>query len=137
MKFLLKLGALLLLLLLGCRPAGKVNEHAANIAPLIDPAKLWTLGCLNAMGLSEMRRGRAPVILRGPYAGEALSVDHIIPRSACPELDKVIANLELMPKRMNIKKSDGIGHRQRELALKFFKAGQLSEGGYRQVADLR
>ena len=31
------------------------------------------------------------------YAGDQLSVDHIIPRAVVPELDNVIANLELMP----------------------------------------
>ncbi len=43
-----------------------------------------------------LRRGRAPTIKRGPYAGEKLTVDHIIPRAVAPALDKVLANLELM-----------------------------------------
>jgi hypothetical protein len=33
-------------------------------------------------------------------------VDHIIPRSVAPELDNLIANLELMPQRMNAGKRD-------------------------------
>jgi hypothetical protein len=36
------------------------------------------LGCLDADGLAEMRRGRAPTIMLGPYKGDQLSVDHII-----------------------------------------------------------
>ncbi len=59
------------------------------------------LGCLGPEGLAEMRRGRSPTITLGPYAGDQLSVDHIIPFSLHPELDKVIANLELMPLKMN------------------------------------
>jgi hypothetical protein len=142
--------------------AGAVEEYAAKIAPLIDPAKLSTLGprransrvqkitfwlasakmngvavekiaeaavksvgmtnalaaqltkaamlrnvtiaeqlgCLDKLGIDEMRKGRAATIKRGPYVGDALSVDHIIPRSVVTELDNVIANLELMPQRV-------------------------------------
>jgi hypothetical protein len=55
------------------------------------------LGCLDAEGLAEMRKGKAPTVQRGPYKGDQLSVDHIIPRAVCPELDNVIANLAFMP----------------------------------------
>jgi hypothetical protein len=85
------------------------------------------LGCLDdGAGLVQIRRGKAPTVLRGPYKGDQLSVDHIIPRAVVPELDNVIANLELMPLRMNEKKSAKIGDRQRELARKFYEAGLLS-----------
>ena len=64
------------------------------------------LGCLTAAGLHDMRRGQSPTITLGPYAGDQLSVDHIIPCALAPPLDHVIANLELMPLRMNIGKRD-------------------------------
>jgi hypothetical protein len=67
------------------------------------------LGCLTPPGLHDMRRGQSPTITLGPYTGDELSVDHIIPFSVHPELDKVIANLELMPLRMNIGKRDTMG----------------------------
>ena len=51
------------------------------------------LGCLDDAGLAEMRRGKAPTVMKGPYKGDQLSVDHIIPRAVVPELDNVIANL--------------------------------------------
>ena len=38
-------------------------------------------------------------------------MDHIIPFAAAPQLDKVIANLELMPLRMNQTKGDAMGER--------------------------
>ena len=41
-----------------------------------------------------------------PYAGDELSVDHIIPFAVMPQLDHVIANLEMMPLRMNRSKGD-------------------------------
>jgi hypothetical protein len=43
----------------------------------------------------------APTVRPGPYAGDRLSVDRIIPRTVGPELDNVIANLELVPAQMN------------------------------------
>lgn len=91
------------------------------------------VGCLNAEGLGEMRRGQAPVVRRGPYRGEKLSVDHIIPRAVVPELDNVIANLELMPLKMNEGKNNKIGARQLDLARKLRKAGLLSAKGLAAV----
>ncbi len=95
------------------------------------------LGCLNHAGLHEMRRGRAPTVMRGPYKGDQLSVDHIIPRSVTSELDNVIANLELMPLRMNKGKSAKIGARQVALARELFDAGGLSKAGLKAVESIR
>ena len=85
------------------------------------------LGCLDENGLAEMKRGKAATVMKGPYKGDQLSVDHIIPRAVVPELDNVIANLELMPLRMNESKNAKIGDRQRDMAKKFYQAGLLSE----------
>jgi len=93
------------------------------------------LGCLDKAGLRDMRRGQSPTIRRGPYRGDELSVDHIIPRAVVPELDNVIANLELMPLRMNEGKRDKIGDRQRSLARQLHAAGLLSEKGFQSVIN--
>ena len=58
-----------------------------------------------------------------------MSVDHIIPRAVVPELDNVIANLELMPLRLNQSKNDKIGDRQKDLAGKLHAAGLLADPG--------
>ena len=50
-----------------------------------------------------------------------------------PELDNVIANLELMPSRMNSAKRDRIGSRQRDMAKKLHQAGLLSRKGFEAV----
>lgn len=84
------------------------------------------LGCLDAAGLADMRRGQSPTIQRGPYTGDQLSVDHVIPRAVVPELDNVIANLELMPLRMNKAKGATIGDRQRDTARRFRAAGLMT-----------
>jgi hypothetical protein len=87
------------------------------------------LGCLDELGMADLRRGKAPIIRFGPYTGDKLSVDHIIPRSVCIELDTTLANLELMPLAMNRAKSAFIGERQVDLARKFHAAGLLSQAG--------
>lgn len=91
------------------------------------------LGCLDKAGLQDMRRGQSPTIRRGPYQGDQLSVDHIIPRAVTPELDNVIANLELMPLRMNQSKKDKIGDRQLSLAKQLRAAGLLSAKGFKAL----
>jgi hypothetical protein len=50
-------------------------------------------------------------------------LDHIIPRAVAPELDNVIANLELMPLRMNESKNMTVGERQLALAEKLHHPG--------------
>ena len=116
------------------RIAGYKGEAAMTSSAMVRNLDIATkLGCLDAEGMSEMRKGNAATVKLGPYAGDQLSVDHIIPRAVVPELDCVIANLELMPMRMNSSKSDKVGSRQRSLAEKLEKAGLLSEAGLRAV----
>jgi hypothetical protein len=130
----------------GEKPA-KVLDHAvalagytnAAMAKLTKEALLRNLdiadklGCLNVEGLAEMKRGKSPTVMMGPYKDDQLSVDHIIPRAVVPELDNVIANLEFMPMRMNAKKNSKIGDRQRDMANKFYQAGLLSRNGLEAV----
>jgi hypothetical protein len=91
------------------------------------------LGCLDELGMADLRGGRAPIIRTGPYTGDKLSVDHIIPRSVSLELDTTLANLELMPLAMNREKSASIGERQVDMAKKFHAAGLLSQAGLHAV----
>jgi hypothetical protein len=91
------------------------------------------LGCLDEDGLAKMRRGDAPTVRKGPYAGQIASVDHIIPLAVVPELDCVVANLELLPLKLNESKNSKIGSRQKSLAKKLRKAGLLSEEGFKAL----
>jgi hypothetical protein len=116
--------------------AGYKNSDAARLTKdsllrNLDIAQ--KLGFLDEAGLAEMRRGKAATVRKGPYKGDELSVDHIVPRAVVPELDNVIANLELMPLRINESKNDKIGDRQRDMAKKFFQAGLLSKQGLEAV----
>jgi hypothetical protein len=114
----------------------RINKEPAALtkAALLRNLDIATkLGCLDTEGLAEMRNGNAPTIRRGPYKGDQLSVDHIIPRDICPELDNVIANLELMSQRRNSSKNDAVGARQVDLARKLNAAGLLTKKGLRAV----
>ena len=84
---------------------------------------LERLGCLDEAGMSKLRKGNAPTITKGPYAGELATGDHIIPRSVCPALDNVLVNLEFLPATLNQKKGAKVGERQVALARKFHAAG--------------
>lgn len=61
------------------------------------------------------------------------SAGRIIPRSVVPELDCVIANLELLSLRLNESKNAKVGVRQRSLADNPFRAGLLSKIGFHSV----
>jgi hypothetical protein len=94
---------------------------------------LERLGGTTPQDLEDMQHGKTAIVRKGPYVGEIISVDHIIPRAVAPELDNVIANLELMPLSVNRKKSDKIGDRQISMAKSFHSAGLLSEAGFQRV----
>ena len=99
------------------------REQIQREALLRNLTILGRLGCLDAESMSKLRRGNAPTITRGPYAGELAHVDHIVPRSVVPELDNALFNLEFMPDTLNRRKSDKIGDRQRSLAWQWHAAG--------------
>ena len=91
------------------------------------------LGATTPQDIDDMSKGKTGDVRNGPYTGQLLSVDHIIPRAVAPELDNVIANLELMPLSMNMSKNDKVTSRQVDFAKKMNAAGLLSQGGLQRV----
>ena len=85
---------------------------------------LERLGCLTGDNLAKLRRGRAPTITRGPYAGEQAEVDHIAPVSKAPRFENWIGNLEFMPRTLNRRKSDRMGERQEAMLNKLRAASE-------------
>lgn len=83
------------------------------------------LGFFTPENAELLRRGAAPRVLTGPYAGDIAHVDHIIPFSIAPEIGNDLANLELMPSTLNLRKSAKIGERQKSLATGLKKAGVI------------
>ena len=90
---------------------GTARAHETTSALLRNLVILERLGCLTEDGLEKLRRGNAPIITRGPYTEQVATVDHIIPRSVCPELDNKLFNLEFMPESLDRKKIDTVGDR--------------------------
>jgi len=84
------------------------------------------LGCTDDEGMTNMRHGKCPIVKMGPYAGDSLSVDHIVPRARYPQLDNVLANLEMMPMQLNRAKGDKVGQRQQYELGRFRDAGLIS-----------
>lgn len=112
---------------------GTVRAVADRDALLRNRTILERLGCLDEEGMMRLRKGLAPVVRRGPYAGEIAAVDHIIPRAVAPELDEKIYNLEFMPATLNRRKGALIGVRQRQLAERWVELGLMSEEAGRRV----
>jgi hypothetical protein len=81
----------------------------------------------------RMRNGRAPVVMRGPYAGSKIEVDHIVPLSLAKEAGNELANLEMMPQPLNRRKSNRVGERQLSHAQRLFDAGLLSRESLNRV----
>ncbi|MGJ8723660.1 MAG: hypothetical protein ACSHYB_03805 [Roseibacillus sp.] len=113
-------------------PARQAEQKAALLRNL---TILSRLGCFDSEGLEKLRRGNAPTITRGPYAGELATGDHIIPRSVCPELDNCLFNLEFMPDTLNKRKSAKVGDRQRSLARRWYQKGLLSLEGFKATRN--
>ena len=115
----------------GSQGTSRAQETAKSL--LRNLTILERLGCLDDAGLDKLRRGNAPTITRGPYAGELATGDHIIPRSVCPELDNKLFNLEFMPETLNQRKGAKVGDRQKQLARKWNGMGLLSDKGLSHV----
>jgi hypothetical protein len=113
--------------------AGTEKGRVTSAAMVRNVTILERLGSTTPEDLEDMRHGRAATVRKGPYIGEVLSVDHIIPRSVAPELDNVIANLELMPLSVNQRKGDKVGDRQVSLAKALRGAGLLQNAGFQSV----
>ena len=117
----------------GAGYAGTARAEVEKAALLRNLTILERLGCLTDEGMAKLRKGNAPKITRGPYTGDVVEVDHIIPRAVVPELDYKLYNLEFMPRRMNREKSAKIGQRQIALAKKWATQGLLSQAGLAAV----
>jgi hypothetical protein len=59
------------------------------------------LGLFDESNRGSLRRGNAGTVTRGPYSGEPVEIDHIVPISLAPELGNELANLEMLPKPLN------------------------------------
>jgi len=113
--------------------AGTAKGNMTAYALVRNLTIIERLGADTPADIEAMKRGKAPTVRKGPYSGDIVSVDHIVPRAVAPELDNVIANLEFMPLKLNQSKKDHIGDRQVSVAKALRDAGLLSEDGLKRV----
>ena len=112
--------------------AQTLNRTSEPRASLVKAGLLRNLKIADQLGLltpdnqERLRRGRAAVVTRGPYAGQHAEIDHIVPISLAPEVGNELANLEMLPARLNRNKSDWVGPRQLAHAQALAQAGLLS-----------
>ncbi len=92
-----------------------------------------SLGLLTNENRDRLRHGRAAIITIGPYRGEAVEIDHIVPISLAPELGNELANLEMLPQTLNRQKSNRVGERQLTFAERFRAAGLLKNESYARL----
>jgi hypothetical protein len=93
------------------------------------------LGLLTEANRVRLRSGDAGVITLGPYAGETVEIDHVVPISLAPELGNELANLEMLPRSLNRSKSNRVGARQLDVAEDFFEAGLLTPDSMARLKD--
>ena len=91
------------------------------------------LGLLTTENLERLRHGKAATATRGPYTGESVEIDHIVPLSLAREVGNELANLEMLPKPLNRHKLAHVGPRQLEHAQKLFDAGLLTRESLSRV----
>lgn len=108
--------------------ASLVKESLLRNLKIGDELLLFTLP-----NRERMRRGNSATVYRGPYKGETIEIDHIIPYSVAPEIGNELANLEMLPKSVNRQKSDRVTSRQLSLAQKLLDAGLLSRESFERV----
>lgn len=95
---------------------GSPGAKADKAAILWSWQKLNNFGCFTVEGMAKLRKGGSPKITKGDHAGEGIALDHVLPRAVVPELAARFYNLEAIPDRANLQKSDKIGQRELELA---------------------
>jgi len=121
------------------RVAERVNNTPVNYSDLLTESLLRNIKIARELeldtptNLALMAEGKSPIVGAGPYAGEKIEVDHIVPRSLAPDLDNLLINLEMMPRTLNRKKSNKVTERAYSMAKRFFEAGVMTPESWETV----
>lgn len=116
------------------RVAERLNNTPVNYSDLLTESMLRNMKIAGELkldtsaNLALMAEGKSPIVGAGPYAGEKIEVDHIVPCSLAPDLDNLLINLEMMPRTLNRKKSNKVTERAYSMARRFFEAGVNDAG---------
>ncbi len=94
------------------------------------------LGCYTLENLDLLRNGNSATIILGPYVGQKVEVDHVVPKSLIPALAKDFANLRFEPFRINRMKWDRIRHSELRAIRIFAACGLVPSSAVEMVREL-
>ena len=115
--------------------AGSSGAKADKQAILWSRKNLESWGCFTPEGMEKLRKGGSPEITKGENAGDSIAMDHVLPRAVVPELAARFYNLEAIPAKENLQKSDKITEREVTLAKRWQREGLLSAEGLRAIEN--
>ena len=115
--------------------SGTAGGIADKAAILWSRKKLEDFGCFTPEGMEKLKRGGSPTITKGEHTGDAIALDHVLPRAVVPELAARFYNLEAIPARENLEKSAKITQREVALAQRWASEGLLSPDGLQAVVN--
>ncbi len=73
----------------------------------------------------------------GPYAGQQMQSEHIVPKAVVPNVDNLLMNLEWLPASLNASKSDTITDRALAYAKLYENAGIMTTSDLEKVISLK
>ncbi len=120
-----------------------INNTPVNYSDLLTESILRNIKIARELKLDTpanlqlMSEGKSPIVGAGPYAGERIEVDHIVPRSLAPDLDNLLINLEMMPQTLNRRKSNKVTERAYSMAKRFHEAGVMMPESWLEVEEAR
>ncbi len=93
-------------------------------------------GCFDESVVDQLRHGKSPYIQKGPFKGEQLWVEHVVPKAVAPELGRNFANLGFSRESENRSKSDKVSATDLKHAERFRAAGLVSLERFSELAKL-
>lgn len=122
--------------------AQKITGDTGPHGQLVKAALLWNVeyaeraALFTPENLALMKSGKSPLVPSGSFIGERYEVDHIVSVAEFPRLGNELANLVLLPRTLNRRKSDATKQRAIDLAQKIVAAGLLTPNDMQRLRKL-
>ncbi len=118
---------------------GDTGAHAALVKDMLlynhEQATRW--GLFTPENMEKMRGGHAPSTSAGTKAKDPVEVDHLLPVDELPQLGNELANLQLLTRNSNRRKSDAIKQRALGVGRKMVEAHMITEADLEKVRRMR
>lgn len=110
-------------------------RQASSDRPGPGRAELGRAASGSETGGKQVVLSRSRFCLTDRGGGQGIHVDHIVPLAVCYGLGNELANLELLPERLNMGKGASVGDRQLALAKRFHAAGLIDDAALTRVQE--